>query len=157
MTITARSVLLCAAAALPAAAIAGTADAPAKALIAHQFQVWNAALQSGEPDKVAALYCEPGGILIPTISNVVRTTRAGITGYFKYFLALRPRGKIDKAYIRILGPDTAVDSGIYTFHLVKNGKPEDVQARYTFVYQKVHGRWCIMDHHSSAMPESGTK
>jgi uncharacterized protein (TIGR02246 family) len=63
-------------------------------------------------------------------------------------------GQIDKAYIRVLGPDTAINSGLYTFHVIKDGKPVDVHARYTFVYQKRHGGWCIMEQHSSTMPET---
>lgn len=140
-------------AAAPPSSLAKSESLPSKALIAQQFQIWNAALQTGDPAKVAALYCNPGAVLLPTVSNKVRTTPAEITDYFEYFLKLKPKGKIDESYIRILGPSEAVNSGIYTFTLTKDGKTEDVQARYTFVYDKMHGKWCIMDHHSSAMPE----
>lgn len=139
--------------AVPSTSFAKGMRWPSKAVIAHQFQIWNAALQTGDAAKVAALYCDPGGVLLPTVSNQVRTTPAEITNYFEYFLKLKPKGKIDQSYIRILGPGGAVNSGVYTFTLTKDGKTEDVQARYTFVYDKVHGKWCIMDHHSSAMPE----
>lgn len=138
----------------PAAALAG--NMPSKARIAQQFGVWNAALQTGNAEKVAALYCEPGAVLLPTVSNKVRATHAGIVDYFEHFLELKPSGKIDESYIRILGPDAAINSGIYTFHVTKDGKPGSVQARYTFVYQKRHGKWCIIDHHSSAMPETAS-
>ena len=37
------------------------------------FEEWNAALQTGEPEKVAALY-ESNAILLPTVSNKVRYT-----------------------------------------------------------------------------------
>ena len=47
----------------------------------------------------------------------------------------------------------ALDSGVYTFSLVKEGKPVKVQARYTYLYEKVEGEWKIMNYHSSAMPE----
>lgn len=148
------SALLAAALAMaPASALAKSSSWPSKALIAHQFELWNAALQTGDPAKVAALYCDPGAVLLPTVSNKVRTTPAEITDYFKYFLKSKPKGKIDESYIRILGPGGAVNSGVYTFTLMKDGKAEDVRARYTFVYDKMHGKWCIMDHHSSAMPE----
>ncbi|HEX5314324.1 MAG TPA: SgcJ/EcaC family oxidoreductase [Gammaproteobacteria bacterium] len=154
MKITILSVLLLGAlATAPAPAFAAGSSAPSKAAIAQQFTIWNAALQTGDPAKVAALYCEPGGVLLPTVSNTVRTNRAAITDYFVHFLQLKPKGSIDQSYIHILGPDTAINSGIYTFDVTENGKPAQVQARFTFVYQKVNGTWCIMDHHSSAMPE----
>jgi uncharacterized protein (TIGR02246 family) len=139
--------------AMPGTAFAKGSQVPTREFIARQFDMWNAALQTRDANKVAALYCANGGVLLPTVSNKVRTSRAEIVDYFEHFLELKPAGRIDKDYIRILGPDTAVNSGIYTFRLTKNGKPEDVQARYTFVYQKQDGKWCIMDHHSSAMPE----
>ncbi len=157
--------LLTAVAAAPTASLAEDASMPSEAVIAQQFQLWNAALQTGDPAKVAALYCKPGGVLIPTLSNKIRITYppntdyiddtpSEIADYFEYFLKLKPKGKIDKSYIRILGPAGAIDSGIYTFTLTtKEGKTQDVQARYTFVYDKIDGKWCIMDHHSSAMPE----
>lgn len=140
--------------AMPGMTFAKGSHDPSQEFIAKQFDIWNAALQTGDPNKVAALYCQPGGVLLPTVSNMVRTNHAEIADYFVHFLQLKPNGQIDKAYIRILGPDTAVNSGLYTFHVIKDGKPADVHARYTFVYQKVKGKWCIMDHHSSAMPES---
>lgn len=140
---------------LPALTSAKPDKRPSKQFIAGLFNHWNAALKTGSPEKVAALYCEPGGVLIPTVSNQVRSNRHEIDDYFQHFLELKPVGHIDHAYIRILGPDTAINSGLYTFHLTRDGKPEVVHARYTFVYQKRHGRWCIMEHHSSVMPENG--
>ena len=146
--------LLVAIAAMPAMSVAKESRLPGKALVAQQFNIWNAALKTGNAGKVAALYCEPGGILIPTLSNTIRSNRREIADYFAHFLQLKPIGRINTMFIRVLGPDTATDSGVYTFHLVKEGKPEDIRARYTFVYQKRHGKWCIMTQHSSAMPES---
>lgn len=140
--------------AMPSMAIAKGSHDPSQEFIAKQFDIWNVALQTRDADKVAALYCESGGVLIPTVSNVVRTNHGEIADYFEHFLELKPVGQIDKAYIRVLGPDTAVNSGLYTFHVIKDGKPADVHARYTFVYQKQHGKWCIMEQHSSAMPET---
>ncbi|GAE50948.1 calcium/calmodulin-dependent protein kinase II association-domain-containing protein, partial [Xanthomonas arboricola pv. pruni str. MAFF 311562] len=59
--------------------------------------------------------------------------------------------------VRVLDDDSAVDAGVYTFTLTdKDGKKTDVQARYTFVYEKRDGKWLIINHHSSAMPEVDT-
>lgn len=44
-------------------------------MVADQFNIWNAALQTGDPNKVASLYA-PDGVLLPTVSNVVRKDHA---------------------------------------------------------------------------------
>jgi len=143
--------------ALPAIGFAKSGMQSSKSEISRQFDLWNQALETRDPQKVAALYCEHGGVLIPTLSNKIRTNRAEIADYFEHFLQLMPSGRIDQSFIRMLGPNAAINAGIYTFSLTKDGKPDTVQARFTFVYVKKHGRWCIMEQHSSAMPESDAK
>lgn len=113
------------------------------------FDRWNAALQTGDPKQVAALYDGTDGILLPTVSNQVRHNHAEIEDYFVHFLAKGPNGKIDESNIRIFG-DLAINSGVYTFTFA-NG--DNVQARFTYVYKNVGGEWLIVEHHSSAMPE----
>ena len=131
------------------------AVAPATAAerqIAGLFDHWNAALATGKPDEVVKLY-HPKGTLLPTVSNKVRATPGEIKDYFEHFLELKPQGVINYRDIRVLDKDTAIDSGVYTFDIVKDGKPAKVQARYTFVYEKLGKQWLIINHHSSAMPE----
>lgn len=133
----------------------GKAPAPTTAAeveIAGLFDRWNAALATGKPDEVTKLYAK-NGILQPTVSNKVRASHEEIKDYFTHFLPLKPQGVINSREIRVLDSDTALDSGVYTFSLVKEGKPTKVQARYTYLYEKVDGEWKIMNHHSSAMPE----
>eukprot|EP00798_Chlamydomonas_sp_ICE-L_P029680 gene29680-biopygen4302 len=120
--------------------------------VSQLFDRWNAALQTGDPKKVAALYA-PGGVLLPTVSNKVRTTPEEIEDYFSTFLTLKPNGKIDDANVRLLDAETAINSGVYTFALVVEGEPTTVQARYSFTYKKINKEWLIVDHHSSGMPE----
>jgi uncharacterized protein (TIGR02246 family) len=126
--------------------------APSEREIAVLFDLWNAALQTGSPELVASLYA-PDAVLLPTVSNRVRTTKAEIVDYFQHFLALQPRGRLNSSFIRILSPDLALNAGIYTFDVVRDGKHEQVTARYDFLYKRVNGRWLIADHHSSKMPE----
>ena len=123
-----------------------------EAEIASLFDRWNAALATGDADTVARLYASDA-VLEPTVSNEVRTTPAGIKDYFVKFLKLKPQGTINLREIRLLSDNSALDTGVYTFDLTKNGKHQKVQARYTFVYRKVDGEWKILNHHSSAMPE----
>ena len=117
--------------------------------ISSLFDHWNQALQTGDPKKVAALYDEEDGILLPTVSNKVRHDHAEIEDYFVHFLAKGPKGVIDEANIRIFG-EIAINSGVYTFSFADGAK---VQARYTFVYRHNGADWKIVEHHSSAMPE----
>lgn len=112
------------------------------------FEEWNNALQTGDPNKVAALY-ETNAILLPTVSNKVRHNHEEIADYFVHFLAKGPAGKIDEANVRTFG-DIAINSGVYTFTF-KDGSA--VQARFTYVYRWNGQRWLIVEHHSSAMPE----
>lgn len=132
--------------------IAATPDAPREAEIAMLFDRWNSALATGDADNVAKLYA-PDAVLEPTVSNEVRTTPAGIRDYFVKFLKAKPRGTINVREIRWLDDGAALDTGVYTFDLTKNGTHEKVQARYTFVYKKIDGKWMILHHHSSMMPE----
>ena len=52
--------------------------------ISSLFEVWNNALQTGDPNKVAELY-EPNAILLPTVSNKVRHNHEEIADYFVHF------------------------------------------------------------------------
>ncbi|MDT0268215.1 SgcJ/EcaC family oxidoreductase [Streptomyces sp. DSM 44915] len=143
---------------------ASGAEAPAAAAshrtgeaeIRDLFDDWNAALATGDPETVADLYA-PDAVLEPTLSNVIRSDRAGIVDYFEHFLRQRPVGEIDASYVELLGRDAAVDSGAYTFTLTdpETGEVSEVAARYTFVYERDRhsDAWRIVNHHSSAMPE----
>lgn len=113
------------------------------------FEQWNRALGSGDPKNVVALY-EYNAILLPTVSNQVRHNHQEIEDYFVNFLAKGPQGKIDESNVRIFG-DLAINSGIYTFRFKDNAV---VQARFSFVYRWNGQDWKIIEHHSSAMPES---
>ena len=76
--------------------------------IAALFDTWNQALRSGDPEKVADLYAERS-ILLPTLSNTPRLTRAEKVDYFRHFLEHRPSGEIVMRQISI-GADIAVDT-----------------------------------------------
>ena len=127
-------------------------DRPDEATIANLFKQWDAALATGDAAKVADRYA-PEAVLVPTRSNQVRTGRAGIVDYFQHFLADKPRGTVTKSVIRVLDDDTAVDSGTYRFTFTQDGQPKQIDARYTYVYELRDGKWLIVNHHSSAMPE----
>jgi uncharacterized protein (TIGR02246 family) len=138
------------AAARPAAAQA--VNKPDQGTIAKLFTEWNAALATGDPQRVADRYAADA-VLLPTVSNQVRTDRAGIVDYFTHFLEGKPKGEIKKSTVSLLDENTAVDAGVYVFTLTEDGEQRQVEARYTFVYEQRGGAWVIVNHHSSAMPE----
>ncbi|GHF34332.1 SgcJ/EcaC family oxidoreductase [Streptomyces morookaense] len=147
--------------ALPLFTGAGTAHAaesrtgkhhPTKGQVKALFDRWNAALATGNANRVADLYA-PDAVLLPTVSSEIRTTRAARVDYFKHFLESKPVGRIQERHIKILGRNDAVDSGLYEFTLTnKDGSKSKVDARYTFVYERCRGKWFIVNHHSSAVP-----
>jgi uncharacterized protein (TIGR02246 family) len=114
------------------------------------FHAWDAALQTGDAEEVVALYA-PDAVLLPTFSNRVRTTEEGRRDYFVHFLQRRPRASVVEGHARSYG-DVAVHSGIYAF-VFGAGPVREARARFTFVYRRVDGRWRIVEHHSSCMPE----
>ncbi|MBT6039786.1 MAG: SgcJ/EcaC family oxidoreductase, partial [Halieaceae bacterium] len=61
--------------------------------IVQLFANWNAALQTGDPDQVIALYAKDA-ILLPTVSNQVRHNHPEIRDYFVNFLSKQPQGVI---------------------------------------------------------------
>jgi uncharacterized protein (TIGR02246 family) len=128
---------------------------PTQQQIAALFDDWNAALATGNPEKVADLYA-PDAVLLPTLSPQIRTTRAGIVDYFAHLLPSHPQAVITQEIITVLDRRDAINTGLYTFTLTQNDVQQQVHARYTFVYHRTHGEWLIVNHHSSVVPEGST-
>jgi len=115
--------------------------------ILQLFHLWNEALTTSAT-RVAALY-GPGAVLVPTVSNTLRTTPAEILAYFEKLIRERkPRATLTSVNIRHFG-DTAINSGIYRFHFEVDGTWAD--ARYTFAYHRFSSGWLISAHHSSLL------
>ncbi|MFB7512140.1 SgcJ/EcaC family oxidoreductase [Streptomyces sp. NPDC056144] len=124
--------------------------------IAGLFDQWNAALRTGDPAKVTARYAKDA-VLLPTASPRIRTNHAEIADYFAHFLQKKPRGEKIRSVIHVLDQNSALDAGLYRFHLTdpKTGITKAVDARYTYEYEKRDGRWLIVNHHSSVLPAEG--
>jgi len=117
--------------------------------IVQLFSNWNDAIQTGDPDKVTAMYAEDA-VLLPTVSNQVRHNHAEIRDYFVSFLAKSPSGEINESNPRQLTNDLVSNTGVYTFTF---GDGAQVMARYSYLYKCIGGEWKILEHHSSMMPE----
>ena len=129
-----------------------TAEPITETEVRSLFNLWNDALVTKDPAKVAERYSK-NGVLLPTVSDVPRTDFPGIVDYFTHFLKSEPTGEILDGNI-IIGTNWAQDAGIYEFTMGTTGAK--VKGRYTYVYVFEDGEWKISQHHSSVMPE-GTK
>lgn len=118
--------------------------------VADLFTQWNATLKTNDPQAVANLYADKA-VLLPTVSDI-RTGRDQIKSYFEMFLPQKPQAVINSRNI-FIDCNWAVDTGIYTFTLSVNGQPQQVVARYTYVYEYENGKWLIINHHSSLVPK----
>lgn len=124
-----------------------------EAAVAAQFDKFNAAFLTKNPDTVTALFGKDA-VLLATVSNTPRTTAAGIRDYFVSFLKNSPVGTIDSSSYD-LGCNMATRVGAWTVKLTNpdTGVATDVKARYTFIYKYENGRWVVDHLHSSMMPE----
>lgn len=120
--------------------------------VAAATQAWIDAMNSRDPERVVALY-DPEAVLWGTISPVLRDRPAAIQEYFDALRSYPPEFKVavGEQRIRIFG-DIAINTGSYSFSNVRDGKPTNRPARFSFVYRNRDGRWLIVDHHSSAAP-----
>ena len=63
------------------------------------------------------------------------------------------RVTLGEQLVRVFG-EVALNSGTYTLLsvAVRDGKPINIAARFSFAYRNQNGRWVIIDHHSSVVP-----
>lgn len=123
-----------------------------KSSVLQASQQWANALSSRNPSKILALY-DNEAILYATFQNMLNK-QTKIANYFKALMKKKGLSvKFNNQNIRLYGNDVAINSGLYTFSYLRNGKRVKVPARYTFVYYKTPSGWKIIDHHSSVLPE----
>jgi uncharacterized protein (TIGR02246 family) len=118
--------------------------------VKNLFHLWNDALATGDSDAVASRYSK-NACLLPTVSDVPRTSYPLIKDYFDSFLKKQPQGTILESNV-VMGANWAQDAGIYEFTMGVDGSK--VKARYSFNYVFEDGQWKISHHHSSVMPEA---
>lgn len=130
-----------------AAAVPAAAPEELSALTA----AWVDAFNSRDPARIVALY-DPQAVLIGTRARKPAAGSAAIAAYFSDAPS-RPMNRValGEHTLRAYG-DVAIDSGLYNFFQVQDGKATLVPARYTFVWRKRDGKWLIVEHHSSRVP-----
>lgn len=123
-----------------------------KADVAAATQAWIEAFASHDAGRIAALYA-PDAVFWGTNSPVIRDTPARVREYFEN-LKNRPTVRIalDEQHIRVYG-ELAINSGRYSVHELREGQPTVRPLRFSFTYRRQEGRWLIVDHHSSVLPQ----
>lgn len=137
-------------AALPALQAAAQPDV--KAALAE----WVTAVESGDAERVVALY-DNNAIFFSTFAVKPMKTQEARLEYYKKAVA-EPNVKIDvlESHPHVYG-NVAVNSGLYTFHYTQDGEPMTIPARFSFTYILRDGKWVIIDHHSSKVPGTQAK
>jgi uncharacterized protein (TIGR02246 family) len=128
----------------------------AEQAVAKAYQNWcsTIAKSKGNPSEMVGFYA-PDAILLPTLSPDILFNKegGGKNEYFTVFTGKKDIKCIPVKLITRMYGDVGVNSGLYDFTFVDaEGKPQEVAARFTFVYEKKDHRWLIVNHHSSILP-----
>jgi uncharacterized protein (TIGR02246 family) len=121
----------------------------------RMLSTWLRAVCKGTPEQVVNLYAT-NGILIGTVAESIKQGRPAIKTYFDMFMAKdKLCGEVDSLEVQMITPTTGIASGTYTFKWEEDGKPVEVEARFSYVFaERPSGKIEILNHHSSAQPES---
>lgn len=134
-------------------------DADLEQLAQVNFQKWNDALATLNPQTVSELYTDNTSFL-PTLNPELKRGQDGAEQYFHHFLEKKPTGKITEEVVHMLSSDqnnnplSYAHSGLYNFEVGEPSNRKEVEARFTFIWQKdSQGQWKILHHHSSLRPK----
>lgn len=118
----------------------------------ENFARWDAALRTGDPETVAALY-EDGSTLLPTMADRTITDRVGAVTYFTFFGSFRPTAEMVEEHVVPIADGCYLHCGVYRFTLDQDGKRVPLDARFSLLWRKgADGVWKILHHHSSRVP-----
>jgi len=149
------------------------ASAPAKALLGTLFCLlaampafasdktdveaatgkWIDAFNRKSTKDIVALYA-PDAVFFGTSSPLLRDKPELVRDYFKDLSALGDAViAMEEHRVQVFGK-VAINTGFYTRASQQpDGKTVRNPARFSFVYEKRGGKWLIVNHHSSALPQ----
>jgi hypothetical protein len=114
------------------------------------FRLWSGALVTLDSNAIALLYAK-NAVLFPIDSDTPRTNYNSIKEYFDSFLLQKPQVEILESFVT-LGDGWCSDVGVYECTMGADGS--QMKGRYSFFYVFGEGKWRIIHHHSSFMPET---
>ena len=114
---------------------------------------WIDAFNRKSATDIVKLYA-PDAVFLGTSSPVIRDTPTLVAEYFKSLATLGDAtNAVGEHRVQLFG-DIAINSGYYTLTRTQDGRTTQSPARFSFVYQKRGGKWLIVSHHSSALPQA---
>jgi uncharacterized protein (TIGR02246 family) len=117
-------------------------------------QQWIAAFNRKSATEIVALYAKDA-VFFGTTSPILRDTPALVQDYFKNIgNAGDSTISMGDHRVQVFG-NVAINTGFYTRSSTQDGKVVQNPARFTFVYQLRQGKWVIVEHHSSVLPQPG--
>lgn len=132
-------------------------NASPEQLVQKAYYNWCASIAKAKGDaREMVKYYAPNAILLPTLSSeVLLNTDGGLNAYFAQLTSYKDiQCQPKKLLTRMYGDFVAVNAGLYDFSFVdKEGKPQTLYSRFTFVYEKFGNKWLIVSHHSSVKPQ----
>lgn len=122
-----------------------------KAAVRALLSDWAEAFSGSDVEAILGCYSQDA-VLWGTFSSELRRTPEAIRDYFEPYFSMEVRKIVfEDLFIRIFG-DTATGNGLYEVSLKREERVEEVMTRYSFTCLKRDGRWRIVDHHSSVVP-----
>jgi uncharacterized protein (TIGR02246 family) len=113
---------------------------------------WIAAFNHKDAKGIVSLYAKDA-VFFGTSSPVLRDKPELVWDYFKGLPTLGDSiVTLGEHRIQVFD-DVAINTGYYTRSATQDGKKVESPARFTFVYAKRDGKWLIVNHHSSALPQ----
>ena len=114
---------------------------------------WQLAFNDSSVEELVSLYSQDAA-LWGTLSDTHRRGHVAIGNYFAPVFEYSQRQVIfNDIYVRQFDK-IIVCSGHYTFSWLVDGQLLETPARFTFCLAHLAGVWQIVEHHSSALPQS---
>jgi uncharacterized protein (TIGR02246 family) len=114
---------------------------------------WIDAFNRKSTRDIVALYA-PDAVFFGTSSPLLRDKPELVRDYFKDLSGLGDAViSMEEHRVQVFGK-VAINTGFYTRSAQQpDGKTVRNPARFSFVYEKRGGKWLIVNHHSSALPQ----
>ena len=116
---------------------------------------WVKRVNAVDAEAVLALYSDDA-VLIPTFSEQIRSTKAGISAYFDTlagYKSVEVRVHESSVVVQSMSGQFHSVGGTYTWILATEKEQQQFEARFTYVID-LERDGPILQHHSSVMPES---